>query len=108
SWILSVIQELTRRSGCKYACWEAEQHGLDLRAIKVMLKKHNSKAMELNDSAATKQQSGTPSPSKKIKREAVNNAERANKEALRQGAASASCDWLRWKVRVLLWGKLPR
>ncbi|KAK3243650.1 hypothetical protein CYMTET_46707 [Cymbomonas tetramitiformis] len=75
---MSFIQELARRDGCKYACWEAEQHGLDLKAIKGTLKMHNSKAMELNDSPATKQQSGSPSQSKKIKKK-INSAERTKK-----------------------------
>ncbi|KAK3263392.1 hypothetical protein CYMTET_27796 [Cymbomonas tetramitiformis] len=42
------------------------------------LKKHNSKAMDLSESADAKKQAGTPSPSKKIKKE-VNNAERLKK-----------------------------
>ncbi|KAK3234983.1 hypothetical protein CYMTET_54790 [Cymbomonas tetramitiformis] len=78
SWILSFLQELARRSGCKYSCWEAQHHGLDLRAIKATLKKHNSEAMELSESADANKQAGTPSPSKKIKKE-VNNAERLKK-----------------------------
>ncbi|KAK3266408.1 hypothetical protein CYMTET_24965 [Cymbomonas tetramitiformis] len=34
SWILSFLQEITRRCGCQYSCWEAGQHGLELKAIR--------------------------------------------------------------------------
>ncbi|KAK3281796.1 hypothetical protein CYMTET_10425, partial [Cymbomonas tetramitiformis] len=40
SWILTFLQEITRRCGCQYSTWEARQHGgLDLKAIKNSIKK---------------------------------------------------------------------
>ncbi|KAK3235225.1 hypothetical protein CYMTET_54552 [Cymbomonas tetramitiformis] len=39
SWILTFLQEITRRCGCQYSTWEARQHGLDLEAIKNSIRK---------------------------------------------------------------------
>ncbi|KAK3270049.1 hypothetical protein CYMTET_21533 [Cymbomonas tetramitiformis] len=39
SWILTFLQEITRRCGCQYSYWEAGQHGLNLKAIRGSIKK---------------------------------------------------------------------
>ncbi|KAK3261196.1 hypothetical protein CYMTET_29883 [Cymbomonas tetramitiformis] len=78
SWILTFLQEIIRRCGCKNSCWEALQHGLDLKAIRASIKKVNAVSDTQHEDSEGKKRVETPSPSKKIKKE-VNNAERAKK-----------------------------
>ncbi|KAK3244710.1 hypothetical protein CYMTET_45690 [Cymbomonas tetramitiformis] len=80
SWILTFLQEITRRCGCQYSCWEAGQHELDLRAIKDSIKKVDAVADGRHGDTENKKRADTPSPSKKIKKE-VNAAERAKRQA---------------------------
>ncbi|KAK3245894.1 hypothetical protein CYMTET_44555 [Cymbomonas tetramitiformis] len=79
SWILTFLQEITRRCGCQYSTWEARQHGLDLKAIKNSIKKIES-AGEGQSGDPENNKKGEASPSKKMKKE-VNVAERTKKLA---------------------------
>ncbi|KAK3239730.1 hypothetical protein CYMTET_50375 [Cymbomonas tetramitiformis] len=80
SWILTFVQEITRRWGCQYSTWEARQHGLDLKAIKNSIKKVESAVDGQLGDPESKKKVDTP-PSKKIKKE-VNAAERSKKQQL--------------------------
>ncbi|KAK3281301.1 hypothetical protein CYMTET_10903 [Cymbomonas tetramitiformis] len=77
SWILTFLQEITRRCGCQYSTWEARQHGLDLKAIKNSIKKIESSEVAQSGEPENSKKVDTP-PSKKMKKE-VNVAERAKK-----------------------------
>ncbi|KAK3247245.1 hypothetical protein CYMTET_43249 [Cymbomonas tetramitiformis] len=77
SWILTFLQEITRRCGCQYSTWEARQHGLDLKAIKNSIKKIESSEVAQSGEPENSKKVDT-SPSKKMKKE-VNVAERAKK-----------------------------
>ncbi|KAK3274948.1 hypothetical protein CYMTET_16901 [Cymbomonas tetramitiformis] len=77
SWILTFLQEITRRCGCQYSTWEARQHGLDLKAIKNSIKKIESAGEGQPGELESSKKAETP-PSKKMKKE-VNVAERAKK-----------------------------
>ncbi|KAK3281563.1 hypothetical protein CYMTET_10652 [Cymbomonas tetramitiformis] len=79
SWILTFLQEITRRCGCQYSTWEARQHGLDLKAIKNSIKKVESVVEGQPGDPEGKNKVDTP-PSKKMRKE-VNVAERAKKPA---------------------------
>ncbi|KAK3273151.1 hypothetical protein CYMTET_18608 [Cymbomonas tetramitiformis] len=77
SWILTFLQEITRRCGCQYSTWEARQHGLDLKAIKNSIKKIESAGEGQPGELESSKKAETP-PSKKMKKE-VNVAERTKK-----------------------------
>ncbi|KAK3246895.1 hypothetical protein CYMTET_43582 [Cymbomonas tetramitiformis] len=79
SWILTFLQEITRRCGCQYSTWEARHHGLDLKAIKNSIKKVESAVDGQPWDPEGKKKVDTP-PSKKMKKE-VNVAESSKKSA---------------------------
>ncbi|KAK3253479.1 hypothetical protein CYMTET_37275 [Cymbomonas tetramitiformis] len=85
SWILRFIQEITRRAGDVYACWEAKQNGIDLAALCSTIKTFAAtKALREAGSVAAKGQDAPDEPAaqtppKKVKRE-VNLAEQTDPE----------------------------
>ncbi|KAK3288007.1 hypothetical protein CYMTET_4513 [Cymbomonas tetramitiformis] len=86
SWILRFMQEITRRAGDVYACWEAKQNGIDLVALCNTIKTFAAaKALRETELAAGKTpaqdaqvEAATSTPTKKTKRE-VNQAEQQSK-----------------------------
>ncbi|KAK3247263.1 hypothetical protein CYMTET_43233 [Cymbomonas tetramitiformis] len=110
-----IVEEITRRCGCKYPCWEAQQHGLDLKAIRASLKKVDAEAVAQHDEDAdVKKHFDNPSPSKKVKKE-VDNAERAKKSfnstpplAMRMYNLKNCFKNSDWGIRVQDWTKLPK
>ncbi|KAK3274406.1 hypothetical protein CYMTET_17417 [Cymbomonas tetramitiformis] len=87
AWILTFLEEITRRCGCQYSTWEARQHGLDLKAIKNSIRKIESAVEGQSGDPETSKKADT-SPSKKMKKE-VNVAERAKKPAYNKTPPSA-------------------
>ncbi|KAK3265525.1 hypothetical protein CYMTET_25798 [Cymbomonas tetramitiformis] len=105
AWILTFLQEITRRCGCRYSCWEAAQHGLDLKAIRGSIKKMAAVADAQHGDTESRKRADAPSPSKKIKKE-VSAAERTKKPPYNNappptqqpegGAGNAKPKCLRW------------